>query len=793
MADETLAITLSADIKQLLAAFKQVEGALEKVTKASVKAGDEEAKAMKKREVAAKAATRQMEALHKSQLAAAKGMASGMMGTLSGWAAGFGMTAGFVKAIDDVKEFDAALTDLRINGDKSAAWAKKMENAIGKVSLATGRSKMETLEYARAIIVQTGNAEVAMRTLSQMGDVALATGADFKSLGGVAVKLTGAMGISPDGTDLRKAFGTLHTQGKLGSIEFRAQSAELGRLFAVSAMLGKAGQGMGGVAGVGALFQLAARGKTPDQAGEVATSVERFLERLQRDPSKIESALGIQLGTWQGGSEVQRLAGTLGGAKNTIARKKILDKIFKAGGTYQYSDMETMAKAIGEGGVKDPGKFSLRGTELFGIEGVRVAQQLVAAARGGWGAQQGSLTSAAQLFGAGTGGGGIMRSAMLGGKDILATDAEIRRQSLANRWDVTMQKFAHTMHHALLPVFEELVKKGPFIADVFKALVNNFKYILAAWATMKTVGVLGSTGSAAASAAAGAAGGAGGAAGVGTSIGRAAANAFAFAPAMIMLGVKIGEAVAGTTIAKVRKAEQDAREELARGKSSLASVRGIGKSQAVARMLTTEWEGTTREGAIAKKETDALLQSMFVGVRGKGGHIDVTGLAAKGPQAVEAALAQAKSLHQLRVQRAEEAARAAEIPIPSEEEIQEKAGQISDTTARGKFTSDMMETRNARLARADESIAELTPAVKALEQASANLINGKVLQPIVIPIYYPSMAPGDRSKQQSGRSGNAMNTNDTMDDANFGTDQGYFGTTAEKFTGAVGAAMRGLK
>lgn len=740
--NDTIAITFAADTKALMASMRQVEAQIEKISKASKRAATEEEKGMRAREVAAKRTQRSLEALHRTQMQTARQMGAGVVGSLGQFAGSLGLFAGFAKGINDVKEFDAALTDLRINGDKSAAWAHRMEGAINKVSLATGRSRMETLEYARAIIVQTGNAEVAMATLKDMGTVALATGADFKSLGGVAVKLTGAMGIDPRSPEFKQAYAIAHKQGKLGSIEFKAYSGELGRLYATSAMMGAPGKGISGIAGVGALFQLAARGKTPDQSGEVATSLERFLEHLARDPSKIQREIGAQVGTWQGGTKVQQIAAVLATTRNGQKRAKLMDAMAKAGGRFEFLDLETIARNIGEAGVKDPTRFAAGASRAFGIEGIRVAQQLALQAKAGWGTRQGSLSSASDLFGAGSGGGDLT-SFYRGRRAVsdMERDADTRRQSLSVRWDRTMQSMAHSMHKVFLPLFEQLVKYGPQLATIVKMLAENIKYVVLAWATMKTVGMAGRMG-AGWTTAAGTAGEAGGAAAAGAStgaafsFGRAAANAFALAPVMVMLGTKLGQWFAGASFDEAKRKQAAAKQELARGKERLKQMRAEGRYGAQGQALTAEMENTP-EGALIVESMRKLRGQMT----GPGGTISTAGLIKGGRAVTEAAMMEARRLHAARVQGAEENARLQGQEIPSLDTI---AG-----TKDQKERAFLLRQRERRMDAMDPEIAALGAVIKSLESAAVQFAQGKT--PVAVTVAVPNLSePGNRAQAAAG-------------------------------------------
>jgi TP901 family phage tail tape measure protein len=352
------------------------------------------------------------------------GMVRGMLGMAGVFGAG--------ALIQETKNFEAALTDMMITGNKTSDWLNKVRDQVTAVSNATGRGRSEVAGYMQSIITQTGDADAALSTLSQMGEVALATGANMEALGGTYVKLGGAMRVQAN--EAKAAMNILRAQEKLGSVTMANISGQFGQIASLAPSFGKAGEGLGGVRALGGLFQIGARGFAVDQPGMAATATASFLERLSRDPKKIEKALGI--------------------------------KIRGEGG--EFLELPEVFRRIGEAGAKDRAKFAAEGTGLFGLRGYKVAQQLQAAAIGGWGQQQGIYGSAQELFQA-------------GGEDVIAKDAAKRRQSVAFQWDQAMVQMQNSMHKHMLPVLQSAVKYLPDFAKALGFVLENSRMLIALW------------------------------------------------------------------------------------------------------------------------------------------------------------------------------------------------------------------------------------------------------------------------------------------------------------------------
>jgi hypothetical protein len=507
------------------------------------------------------------------QRAAAREQASAMSRIRQGVAGrGGGMLSGVLGAagvmggmalVKDVRDFEAAITDLQVTGDKTTEWADSTRNAVLSVSDATGKSKGEVVSYLKAIIEQTGDADYAIQTLKQMGDVAVATGANMGDLGSMAVKMGGSMKLAAK--DTLPAMGILRKQEKLGSFTMGNIAQSWGKVAVPLGGFGARGLGVEGVTAVGGLLQMAARQGSADDPQTTATSTQRFLERLGRDPRKIEKALGMAPGT----------LGTQG--KNG----------------FEYRALPEVFRAIGEASAKNKGAFASQGTKLFGLEGVKVAAALQQAAIGGWGNASGKYAAASSLFDV-TGAQGLSEL----NKDKAKVEA-----SAAHKFDLAMTRLTNTFQRQALPLVTKLIEHLPKFVSMIKFMLDHSTSLIALWLGAKGIALF------KAMSGGGVGGGPGGdfigpreKAKIGW--GRIGMTSLAMAPFAIDVGRKIGEAFAGTSMAKIR-----AEFELIRKQDELA-VRNKAQRKAVEAWTQSGWQDDwqwTKEGQEATKKSWDLL------------------------------------------------------------------------------------------------------------------------------------------------------------------------------------------
>jgi hypothetical protein len=445
-----------------------------------------------------------------------RGAGGGARGLVTGALGAAGIFGG-VALIQGTREFEAQLTDLMITGNKTTEWLHSTRKAVLGVSDATGKGKGEVASYLSAIVEQTGDADFAVATLKTMGEVAVATGANMGDLGGVMVKLGG--------------LNILRAQEKQGSVTMANISAVFGRVASLAPQFGEAGKGLGGVRALGGLLQISARGFGREEVGTAATSAQRFLQNLALRRKKIEKAFKVKLGE-------------------------------KRGGKFQFNDLVSVFRTLSEAFAKDPERFTKKGLKLFGLQGIKTAQQLQAVGISGFGKASGKFAAASAIFGAGK-------------KDVISADAAKRRASTAFKFDQAIAQLSNTFQRKALPLVTSLTKALPTLVKALKLILDNSTLLISLW--------LGAKGAAlfrrmlVPAAAAGGAGAAGAAGGVVTTTGRTVGRGGAFRqfatggrsmgsniaggaltaapliPFAIQGGIKIAEVMAGTTAKQIAK------------------------------------------------------------------------------------------------------------------------------------------------------------------------------------------------------------------------------------------------
>ncbi|MHC4605255.1 MAG: phage tail tape measure protein [Planctomycetota bacterium] len=357
----------------------------------------------------------------------------GVMGRGGGMlrgALGFAGVFGFQQLLQETKNFEEGLSKLMVQGNKSLQWMSSARKQLLGVSNATGLSKNATMAYVSAIIEQTGNADFAVKTLRDMGEVAVATGADMASLGDVMVQLSRNMRLGAD--DTKAAWDIFRTQEKMGSVTVQNMATQFGKLSGIAPLLGKGGMGLTGISALGGLMQITARGFGREQIGEAGTATQRFLEFLTRNPEKIEKLLGADIG-----------------------------RMGKKG--FEFLDLPTVFRNIGTAAAADPGKMAKYGQQLFGMRGVRTVQQLMAASKQGW------ATAGAPMFG------------VTGRTGEIEKDAAKVRQTAAYKWNQAIARMSNTLHTSMLPALEAAVELMPRFAKMLKWALENSEMLIKLW------------------------------------------------------------------------------------------------------------------------------------------------------------------------------------------------------------------------------------------------------------------------------------------------------------------------
>lgn len=203
--------------------------------------------------------------------------------------AGIASAAGIAVVGKSMMDFDARLARMAIQAKMSKKEMYQLKDNLFAIGRETYRSPIELLEAMEPIIEKSGNLELAVGALRDMGYAGSASGAAMKDIGSVVSTLHDKFGIAKK--DIKAALDILIDQGNEGAFTLK-QIGDLGeRLFTSAASWGV--QGMQGVREFGAFIQLA-RGGT-GSAEQATTATERAISDMIQNRKKIEKMTGFSI------------------------------------------------------------------------------------------------------------------------------------------------------------------------------------------------------------------------------------------------------------------------------------------------------------------------------------------------------------------------------------------------------------------------------------------------------------------------------------------------------------------
>lgn len=260
---------------------------------------------MREEELATKRHNQKLEAEAKRSGAARERFASKLsskvtssIGRVTGVAAG--LAAGITTLGGGFGVVDAVQRDVRDQG-KAQEIALNSGGAVSKRDVLSTAQRLattggfETNEALAGIdqfIAKTGNADMALKTMKELGDLANATGADLKDLASAA-----GLAFNSDKTmsaeSLMKIMRQLSAQGRAGALDMRDMASSLARVTATASQFGKKEDLFKNVNTLGGLAQLSMAAGTATSASEATESVAS----LSRDIASNEkdfNALGVK-------------------------------------------------------------------------------------------------------------------------------------------------------------------------------------------------------------------------------------------------------------------------------------------------------------------------------------------------------------------------------------------------------------------------------------------------------------------------------------------------------------------
>lgn len=357
-------------------------------------------------------------------------------------AAVMGGIYGIGAEVKKAKQFEEVLVDVAVRGSKNKQWMDNLRGSMIAISNEYGIAKDQLADYVGTIIDQTGNTELATKTLRSMTAVAYSANVPMKELAGTVVEMQSKLGLAPK--EFETALGVLAAQADKGKVPLNQMSTILPEVLNSAGQFGHTG--VRALRDYGAVLQMAARGA--GSLAEANTAMNRMLDQVVAKRGQIEKTLGIKLkknGAWL----------QLGDMLKTIV-----------GGLMKM-------KAAG----KDVEGFIVK---TFGIRGKKAMLPMLQQGMIGWGNKVGSkggkggLTSFDALVGAG--GAGTIQ------------DRVARKRKLSpelDAWNKGVERLKNKLHMHLLPAIKKLGDIIPTVSRALEWMIDNWRLLLVVWGSGK--------------------------------------------------------------------------------------------------------------------------------------------------------------------------------------------------------------------------------------------------------------------------------------------------------------------
>jgi TP901 family phage tail tape measure protein len=197
--------------------------------------------------------------------------------------------AGIALAGKAVIAFDARLARLAIQAGKSKKEMYALKDTLFAVSKETYQGPEELLAAMEQIVEKTGNFDLAIGALKDMGYAASASGAAMGDIGAMTSNLNQKFGITK--TEMKEVFDVIIEQGKTGAFTLQHLAAMGERLFTSAASWGV--KGKQGLREFGAFLQIARTGSGNEE--QTTTSVERTIADMIQNRKKIQAITGLSI------------------------------------------------------------------------------------------------------------------------------------------------------------------------------------------------------------------------------------------------------------------------------------------------------------------------------------------------------------------------------------------------------------------------------------------------------------------------------------------------------------------
>lgn len=197
--------------------------------------------------------------------------------------------AGIAMAGKSVIDFDARLARLAIQAGKSAKDMLALKKTLFDVGSETYQTPEDLLAAMEQIVEKSGDFDLAVKSLRDMGYTASASAAPLQDIGALTSNLSEKFGIAK--TEMREAFDILIEQGKTGAFTLMKMAGLGERLFTAAASWGM--KGKQSLRDFGAFLQIVKTGTGNEE--QATTAVERTFADLIQNHKKVRELARVNI------------------------------------------------------------------------------------------------------------------------------------------------------------------------------------------------------------------------------------------------------------------------------------------------------------------------------------------------------------------------------------------------------------------------------------------------------------------------------------------------------------------
>lgn len=221
---------------------------------------------------------------------------TGMAGKVKklGDSAKIALGVGLANAASEIQQSFTSALDLDSQFSRleiaSSGALSGFQDEVVEASNKHGILQEDLIEGTAQFVSLTGDTESAAAAMDTFGKVNVATGATMQDVAGASAAMSTSMGITAD--QFEKGFDILAAGGKAGAVEIKDLAKELAKAAPLSAQFA-GGKGLGGLAKLGAAFQLVRRGT--GSAAETTTQLVALQGAVINKATALEKVKGVKV------------------------------------------------------------------------------------------------------------------------------------------------------------------------------------------------------------------------------------------------------------------------------------------------------------------------------------------------------------------------------------------------------------------------------------------------------------------------------------------------------------------